>query len=271
LRAIAFIAEALKMVKKQATIQDFLCQELDQGNFVADGLTIENVSRTRNHFADSPEWCTLSDVSLKKVSRAARYVHLDVGDYIFHEGDECRGVYLLEEGLIAVRKNGYEGHVTLLKIATPGDTLGYRPLLAEQPHRASADALAPSTICFIDAATCRELIRDNPALGLNFLKRAAQELGNAEARFHDTVSLTVQSRFAHLLAVLKDHFGEIDDAGVLHLDLPVSRTDLAEMLGVRRESISRVIHELEERGISKFRDRHVEVPNPDELLSEFVK
>lgn len=228
-------------------------------------------SDVRDHFQYSPEWCVLSEVDLDTVIDKAVHRRVETGSFIFYEGEPCKGVYLVEEGMIGVRKNGYEGHTTLLKVAKPGDTLGYRPLLAEQPHRASADAIVPSVVCFVDANTCRQLIKENPALGLNFLKRAAQELGDSEARFHDTVSLNVQSRFAHLLAILKEEYGEMDEDGVLHLTLPVSRGDLAAMLGIRRESLSRVIHELEEANIARFRKRVVEIPEPDALLSLFVK
>ncbi len=223
----------------------------------------------RDHFHNSPEWCVLSEIDLDTVIDKAVHRRFETGSFVFYEGEPCKGVYLIEEGMIGIRKNGYEGHTTLLKVATRGDTLGYRPLLAEQPHRASADAIVPSVVCFVDAMTCRQLIKENPALGLNFLKRAAQELGDSEARFHDTVSLSVQARFAHLLAVLKDDYGEVDNDGVLHLTLPVSRGDLAAMLGIRRESLSRVIHELEDQDVAHFRKRAVEIPNPEELLSRF--
>jgi CRP-like cAMP-binding protein len=41
------------------------------------------------------------------------------------------------------------------------------------------------------------------------------------------------------------------------------------MLGVRRESVSRVIHELEKEGVTHFTDRHVEVSDPEHLINEF--
>jgi CRP-like cAMP-binding protein len=215
------------------------------------------------------EWCALSSVDLKIVEDSAICREYDVGDVVFNENDPCKGVYFVTSGLVGVRKAGLEGESTLLKIAYPNETLGYRPLLAGECHRATAEILKPGVICFINSATILPMIRHNPSLGLNFLQRASKDLGEAEERFHKTVTLTLRARFAHLLMLWKDRCGYESEAGKFILDLPVSRGDLAAMLGVRRESVSRVIHELEEEGVTHFTDRHVEVDNADHLLDEF--
>lgn len=222
-----------------------------------------------SQFREAPEWCVLSEVDLKAVEAVAICRAYDVGDVIFNENDPCRGVYFVTSGLVGIRKAGLDGDSTLLKIAYPNETLGYRPLLAGQNHRATAEILKPGVICFIKAATVLPMIEHNPALGLNFLQRATRELGDAEERFHKTVTLTLRARFAHLLMLWKDRCGCVSDNGKFILELPVSRGDLAAMLGVRRESVSRVIHELEQEGVTHFTDRHVEVTNAEHLIDEF--
>lgn len=226
---------------------------------------------TNSQFRHSPEWCALHEVDLRIVEEKTIRSHYDTGDVIFYEGDEVQGVYYVESGLVGVRKADPEGNSTLLKVAQPGDTLGYRPLVAKQRHRASGEVLKPSVICFIDAKTVRKVIQDTPALGLNFLARAAAELGDAEEKFHESVTLSIRARFAHLLITLQHKFGKVESDGTLHFTLPLSRSDLAAMLGVRRESISRIIHDLDQLGITRFSERKVEVPDPDSLMKEFHK
>ena len=220
-------------------------------------------------FKNAPEWCALSEVDLKTVEAAVICREYDVGDVIFGENEPCRGVYFVTSGLVGIRKAGLEGESTLLKISYPNETLGYRPMLAGQHHRATAEILKPGVVCFINSATILPMIEHNPALGLKLLQRTTRELGDAEERFHKTVTLTLRARFAHLLMLWKDRCGRISKNGKFILDLPVSRGDLAAMLGVRRESVSRVIHELEQEGVTHFTDRHVEVANADHLIDEF--
>jgi CRP-like cAMP-binding protein len=232
---------------------------------------IDGAPVVSSQFKDSAEWCVLREVDLKTVEETAKRSSYDTGDVIFYEGDEVKGVYYVESGLVGVRKADPEGNSTLLKVTQPGDTLGYRPLVANQLHRASAEVLKPSVICFITAKTIRQMIQDTPALGLSFLARAAEELGDAEEKYHESVTLSIRARFAHLLIILQHKFGRTGSDGSLHFTLPISRSDLAAMLGVRRESISRIINELDSRGITKFAERTVVVPDPDSLMREFHK
>lgn len=226
-------------------------------------------SCTDNKLRNASEWCALDSVDLATVESSAICMDYDVGDVIFNEGDACKGVYFVTSGLIGIRKAGLDGESTLLKLSYPNDTLGYRPLLSAQNHRATAEVLKAGTICFVNGQTILPMIKRNPALGLNFLQRAAVELGEAEERFHKTVTLTLRARFAHLLMLWKDRCGYTSESGKFILELPVSRGDLAAMLGVRRESVSRVIHELEEEGVTHFTDRHVEISNAANLMDEF--
>lgn len=230
--------------------------------------------RTMNDTLDhqlrhAPEWCVLNQVDLEKVESTAICKEYETGDIIFHEGDPCQGVYFITSGLVGIRKAGLDGESTLLKLAYPNDTMGYRPLLANETHRATAELLKPGVICFVSSNVVLPLIRQNPALGLNFLQRASKELGDAEERFHKTVTLTLRARFAHLLMLWKDKCGRSSDGGKFILELPVSRGDLAAMLGVRRESVSRVISELEKEGVTHFTDRFVEVNDAENLMDEF--
>jgi len=221
------------------------------------------------HFKEAPEWCALSDIDLNIVEKSATCKEYDTGDLLFDENAPCLGVYFVTAGLLGVRKTAPDGESTLLRLAYPDDTLGYRPMLANQNHRAAAEVLKPSTVCLIQKAVVLPMIEDNPALGLNFLQRATTELGMAEERFHNTVTLSLRARFAHLLMIMKDRCGSVEsEDGSLLLDLPISRGDLAAMLGVRRESVSRMIQKLEKEGITYMKNRHVEVKCPEKLMQE---
>ncbi len=207
----------------------------------------------------SPEWSGLADYELQLIEKSAVIRTHDKGEVIFSEGDTCGGLYFLKQGLVCIRKARNKKISTLVRIARPGDTLGYRPLLSAQKHRASAEALGATTSCFIEKSLVTLLMRSNPTLGINFLKKAAVELGEAEERFHQSVSLSVKERFIRLLIALQAEYGHVSEDGKLIVELPVSRADLAAMLGVRRESLSRAIHELSDEGLVHFIGRHLEM------------
>ncbi len=221
----------------------------------------------------SEDWCVLNEVDLSQVEQHSVERLYQTGEALFREGDAVKGVYYVQSGLVGVRKADPYGNPTLLKLAWPGDTLGYRPLLANQCHRASAEAFRKGVVCFVDSKTVLQLIEATPALGLNFLKRAAKELGDAEQRFHDSVTLDMRTRFAHLLLVMQQQQKYVrgDSDGSAELLLPISRSDIAAMLGVRRETVSRAIRVLEESGVAYFSQRQVLVPDPASLTKTLVR
>ena len=220
-------------------------------------------------FQEVSEWSALEAKDVRRLEKVVACCQLEVGDVLFEEGDPCLGVHFVKSGLIGLRKSALDGYSTLLRIVRPGDSLGIRSLIAEESHRATAKVLKRSLVCFIDAANIRSVIQQNLTLGNNLLKHTAVELGEADERYHEMATRNLRSRLAHLLMLLNDGDARIGKSGSLKFELPVSRTDMAAMLGVRRESVSRTIHEFEQEGLAHFTDRNVEIPDQKSLQAEF--
>ena len=72
----------------------------------------------------------------------------------------------------------------------------------------------------------------------------------------------------HLLLVLARRHGRPRSDGSRIIDLPLSRRDLASMIGTRHETLSRIIGRLEADGVAMFSGRHVHVPRIDALMRE---
>jgi len=119
---------------------------------------------------------------------------------------------------------------------------------------------------FIDQSAIRLLLGKNPSLGLRFLRRAAHDLSEAEDKFLQSVTLSVHARFAHLLLVLKDRYGSASDAEDISIDLPLSRQDMAALIGIRPETMSRTIKQFEKEGLAQFSGRRVHIPHLDKLM-----
>ena len=215
------------------------------------------------------EWCVLQDEDLRRINDAKKTRDCLPGEVLYHQGDACRGILCIESGMIGIRKIDADGNSVLLGLAYPGDTLGYRALLMRQDHDVSAEVLKKGTVCLIGEATVRSLLEHNPSLGQRFLQRAVQDLGEAEDKFLESVTLTVRARFAHLLLILKDRYATDVEDGAISLELPLSRQDLAAMIGIRPETMSRTIRQFEDDGIAHFSGRTVHVPRIASLLDEF--
>jgi CRP/FNR family transcriptional regulator len=177
------------------------------------------------------------------------------GETVFMEGNPCKGLYFIKSGLVGVRKIDVDGQSTLLRLASRGDTLGYRPFLAKQPHRACAEVIEDARICFIDARTIRTILQNNHELGTEFLKCTARALGEAEEQLFKMAVLNVDTRVIHLLVLFHDRWGSHLDDGSVNIRLPITRDDMASMIGAHPDSVSRAIRQLESKGLMQVDGR----------------
>jgi len=217
---------------------------------------------------DRTEWCALSDDELKLLDQGKMSREYLPGEVIYREGDPFTGVFCVESGLVGAWKVDAGGNEVLLRLSHPGDTVGYRSFLSGDDRHNTTEAMEPSIICFIATQTVRSLVDHNPTLGLRFLQHATRDLDAAEEKVLQNAALTVRARFAHLLLVLKDRYAVDDENDGLIMNLPLSRQDLAAMIGTRPESMSRAIRSLEDDNVAHFSGRRVHVPRVGILLQE---
>ena len=215
------------------------------------------------------EWCVLDNKALELIENSKFKQSFQPGEVLFREGDRCQHIYCIETGKVAVRKFSAKGQSIILYLMLAGDTLGYRELLTGEDYRVSAEVIEPSTICLIDPGSVLSLLEHNPILGLRFLKRSSAELSHAEERILHNSVLSVRARFAHLLVVLINRLEVGADARKHDFELPLSRHDLASMIGTTPESMSRIIRQLENDGVVHFSGRNVHIPNLNDLIKEF--
>jgi CRP/FNR family transcriptional regulator len=217
---------------------------------------------------DRSEWCNLDPSDVKVLNERKLCLAYAPGQMLYEQGEACEGIFVIEQGTVAVRKADKFGNTVLLRLCHAGETVGYRDFLAGGSHTTSADALVNSTVCRIGRGEVRALLDRNPALGLRFVQRMAQDLETAEDAILQTSALPVRMRLAHLLLMLKDRYGTMGDDGVLKLELPLARQDIAAILGARPETIARTLHALENDGVARFSGRTVIIPDLDLLLDE---
>ena len=210
----------------------------------------------------------LSELELGWLSERALCRTYEPGQNIFHEDSACTGIHFIYEGLVGVRRSDPEGISVLMRLATSGDPLGYWPFLINECHHSTAEVLQPSRTCFLSGSCMHEIFHKNPALSMEFLRHASRDIGKAQERFHQTVTLNLRARLAHFLLLMNKRYGRVTDEGTLLIELPVSRRDMAEIIGVRPESLSRTIHQMAEDGILDFSGRHVRVNTADLLIQE---
>ena len=214
------------------------------------------------------EWCALNDEELALLDGVKVAKPYEAGTALFHQGDDCDGIYCVSSGLVGIRRLNAEGSSTLVRLCSPGETIGYRSFLLKSGHRTTAEIMMPSMVCFIRRTTVRALLEQNPNLGLRFLDHTVKDADEFEERHFESVNFTVKSRLLNLLMVLYERFGSLNAGGELILELPISRQDIASLLGTSPETISRNIGKVQEEGLAQFEGRKVRVRSLEALIQQ---
>jgi cAMP-binding proteins - catabolite gene activator and regulatory subunit of cAMP-dependent protein kinases len=160
-------------------------------------------------------------------------------DYVFMEGDVPVGMQYLKSGKIKLMKEGIGGREQIIRMITEDGLIGYRSLIAGEPHNGTAVAIDDSEIINIPQDVMYNVLLRNNQFALALLRDLAIELG---ASNHRTVSLTqkhIRGRLAESIILLKEKYGFEHDNKTLRVYL--SREDLANLSNMTSSNAIRTL------------------------------
>lgn len=214
------------------------------------------------------EWRVLGECDLASVIKNKRMITCEPGEVLYSQGDPGNGVYCIKSGLIGLRRIDVNGKSVLIRLVTKGSTVGYRTFLTREAHVNSAETLTAGVFCYITRPEVEKLLKANPLLGERFLQHFIDDAIETEDDYVRSLTMGMKSRFIHIILVFYERFGFQDEDGNAIVEIPIKKGELAELIGVRPESISRLIDQLQTNEIMRFNDRWVQFSNVDKVLQQ---
>ena len=163
------------------------------------------------------------------------------GEPIFEEGEVTNGIYCVKDGVCKLSKLSDNGKDQIVKLVKPGELLGQRSMISDEPANLSAVALEDMEVCFIPRSEIMQFFTQNNQFSMNVMRTICDDLKDADDHMVNMAQKTVRQRLAETLIYLEDTFGKNED-GTLHIQL--SREELAGMIGTATESCIRLLSEL---------------------------
>jgi CRP-like cAMP-binding protein len=204
-----------------------------------------------------------SDIELLNTTQVIR--KHGPGACIFNQDDEPQGIYCVASGYVLLWRIDAFGNETAFGLIGPGGIMGYRSCFAGKPHAATARALTECQVCLVPNQTIWRLFDGNPALERRFLFTLARDPGPVDGLLLRANHVPIRTRLVSLLLIFRERFAERGAADSAKFKLPITRQDIAALLGARPETVTRTIRELEDDGIVFFDRRYVDVPNLKQL------
>ena len=164
------------------------------------------------------------------------------GRQVFAEGEPAAHWYWLASGAVQVCSFAEDGRRQVAELVLPGDLFG---LEACARRGATAEAARDAVVVAYPRARAEALVDADPRLARAFREVACGRLSHAQARLFRLGKTSALARVASLLLEMGERCRRAADGAV---DLPVTRDDMADYLGLTSETVSRALTELRRRG-----------------------
>ena len=191
----------------------------------------------------------LADEIIQYALKHARTVTARRGETLTHQGERADRIYVVREGYVKMVSTSAEGHDILIGIAGPRDVFGHATM-ADQPRNylVTSTALTPVTAATWDRAKAMAIAQEYPEV---HKKIDVQLIGNLEAvlgRLHTSTEGRVSQRLARALLELAERHGTPDAMGIM-IAPPMTRQDLASIVGTTLFTASRLLSDWEDQGL----------------------
>jgi CRP/FNR family transcriptional regulator len=194
--------------------------------------------------AGTPLFGGLSDEQLSQIGEIAQSKEYKRGQTIFWEEDPGIGFYVVLDGKVKIYKTSSEGKEQILHIYGPGHPIGEVPVFSGSRFPANAMAIEKSRMLFFPRQDFVDLISAHPSLALNMLAVLSLRLRQFTVQIENLSLKEVPARLASYLIFLSE---EQNSADVVRL--PISKGQLASLLGTIPETLSRIFNKMTLQGL----------------------
>ncbi|HCX62288.1 MAG TPA: Crp/Fnr family transcriptional regulator [Clostridiales bacterium] len=223
-----------------------------------DHYCIDNVPIFRDLLPDEKE-------SIMNSSNQKRFKK---GEIIFTPGDSFDDLFVVNKGMVKISKVSSLGKEQILRILKPGDFMGELALFSKSILNNTAEALEQTEICIIQGNKIRQLLIQNPEMAIKFLQKYTERIEETEELIEQIGLRDVEQRIANYLFIEIENNQIINNNGKYEITLPVSKGDLAALIGTTQETLSRKLSLFQDNGwINLKGQRIIEVTDIKRLES----
>jgi len=227
--------------------------------------------RSGGSVADLPAFAPLPAPTLTELEMMRRPRCVRAGQIVLCEGDHPDDIGIVAQGILRMQKTLITGRQHIVGLLVAGDLFGR---VFDGPVSFDVEAATDAVVWSFARRPFESLVERSPELERIVLLNLLTELDRARDWMMILGNRKVTGRLAGFLIVLCTRFGDVEDLmsskdGVIEVTVPISRADMAHLLGARQETISRAFHALADAGMIEIRSpQSFAILKLDALLEE---
>lgn len=204
----------------------------------------------------------LTNEELKVLNAITTAVNLSPNEVVFYEEDDNTYLFNVVSGAVRLSKLLPDGRRQITGFLFPGDFLG---LSIADTYAYTAEAVRNTSLCRFNRAKLIKLLERFPKLERRLLELASNEIVEAQAHMLVLGCKTATEKLVSTIMTLSERIGRTSNGGTV-IELPMTREDLADYLGLSTETVSRTLSELRKEGVLELpAARKIHVAEPEKL------
>lgn len=181
---------------------------------------------------------------------------LQRGEYIYHQGDVFKGIMAIKSGSAKLVTNDDRGNEHILNVLLPGELIGFDGL-NQNKHNCSAIALEVMGFCEIPADMFDDLCLKVPGIARELFKHSSETLNESQDLIVSS-KRAAEEKLAMFLMSLSDR---LKNRGFspLAFNLPLTRQEMGDHLGLTLETVSRMLQQLQNNGLIEVQKKQIKI------------
>src|SRR3974390_2113334 len=209
-------------------------------------------------------FCNLPEHSVKTLTAITASAAYPKGATLFVEGQPARGVFILCSGRVKLSTSSADGKTLILRIAEPGEVLGFAATVTDTFYQLTADVIEPGQANFITRNDFLSFLKDNGEAAL----RVAQQLGET---YHSAISEmrtiglshSAGEKLARFLLEWAANYPE--EKGQVRIKLTLTHEEIAQMIGSSRETVTRLLADFRKKQLLQVMGSTLVIKNKQAL------
>lgn len=189
-------------------------------------------------------------------SYKARLVRIRKDQILFNEGDKAKDFFQVEEGSVRMYNLNHLGQEFTQGVFQPGESFGEPALLGNFPYPSNAIAVADGKLWRLSKTEFVQLLKDNFELHMKVDQVLCERLQYKSMILTEISTQTPEHRLATILTYLKSKVNMKEGGKTI---IPFTRQQLANMTGLRVETVIRTIKEMERNGKLIIEGRKIKI------------
>lgn len=210
----------------------------------------------------------LQDAELEALAEVAVVRRVPQDAIILLAEEEGDTLFVIVKGRVKVTVMSEDGREVILSILKDGDIFGEMSLLDGKPRSASVIATDETELIMLRRSDFLSRLERYPQMASKMLATLASRLRRTNRQVESLALLNVYGRIAGTLLQLADDQGVKTDQGIIIPERPIHQ-EIANMAGTTRETVSRVLNDLERRGYIVRDGRKIVILSADRLRDDF--